>query len=88
MDGRGSSSKAGYLSPYLILRGLSPIRDWFTRSTRRPRLIDFWEFVDSFEQHRCQSYSPDPDITIEYVEALLHRILSRSISHEGGGNVG
>ncbi|CAF9939483.1 MAG: hypothetical protein ALECFALPRED_008148 [Alectoria fallacina] len=79
--GQPPRDSAQYLSSYLIMRGFSAqtfanrrSNKNVKRSIKGPRLLKSSQLMDSFERLLCQSDPSDSDITVEYIETLLHRI--------------
>lgn len=79
--GQPPRNSAQYLSSYLIMRGFSAqtfakrhSNKNVKRSIKGPRLLKSSQLMDSFERLLCQSDPSDSDITVEYIEKLLHKI--------------
>lgn len=82
--GQPPRNSAQYLSSYLIVRGFSAqtfatrrLNKKVIKSTKGPRLLKSSELMNSFEKLLCQSDPSDSDITVEYIETLLHKIARR-----------
>ena len=79
--GQPPRNSAQYLSSYLIVRGLSAqvfakgrLTKGAKHSPRVPRSLKSSELMNSFERLLCQKDPSDSDITVEYIEKLLHQI--------------